>query len=36
VWDGADDSGRNLASGIYFARLAANEESAFRKMTLLK
>ncbi len=36
VWDGADDSGRDLASGIYFARLAANEESAFRKMTLLK
>ena len=36
VWDGTDDSGLNLASGIYFARLAANEESAFRKMTLLK
>jgi hypothetical protein len=36
VWNGADDSGRGLASGVYFARLAANEESAFRKMTLLK
>ena len=36
VWDGADDSGHDLASGIYFARLAADEKSAFRKMTLLK
>ncbi|MFH1866010.1 MAG: FlgD immunoglobulin-like domain containing protein, partial [Candidatus Eisenbacteria bacterium] len=35
VWDGTDDHGRPLASGIYFARLASNEESAFRKMTLL-
>ena len=36
VWDGTDDSGRDLASGIYFARLATDEENAFRKMTLLK
>jgi hypothetical protein len=35
-WDGTDDGGRPLASGVYFARLASNEESAFRKMTLLK
>jgi hypothetical protein len=35
-WDGTDDAGRPLASGVYFARLASNEESAFRKMTLLK
>jgi hypothetical protein len=36
VWDGTDSSGKNLASGIYFARLATDEENAFRKMTLLK
>jgi len=36
VWDGTDDSGRSLASGVYFAKLASSEESAFRKMTLLK
>ncbi len=36
VWDGTDDSGLPLASGIYFARLATREDSAFRKMTLLK
>jgi hypothetical protein len=36
VWDGTDDSGRAVSSGVYFARLAAGEESAFRKMTLLK
>jgi hypothetical protein len=35
-WDGTDDAGRPLSSGVYFARLASNEESAFRKMTLLK
>lgn len=36
VWDGCDDCGRALASGVYFARLAAGGESVFRKMTLLK
>jgi len=36
VWDGTGDSGLPLASGIYFARLATREDSAFRKMTLLK
>ena len=36
VWDGRDDDDRPLASGIYFARLAAGGESVFRKMTLLK
>ncbi len=36
VWDGTDDLGRPLASGIYFAKLASSEDSAFRKMTLLK
>jgi hypothetical protein len=35
-WDGTDDAGRPLASGVYFARLASDEERAFRKMTLLK
>jgi hypothetical protein len=36
VWDGTDGSGRSLASGVYFARLTAKDESATRKMTLLK
>jgi hypothetical protein len=36
VWDGTDSAGQSVASGIYFAKLATNEESAFRKMTLLK
>ena len=36
VWDGTDNSGRSQASGVYFARLVANDASAFRKMTLLK
>jgi hypothetical protein len=36
VWDGTDAAGRSVASGVYFAKLAAGNESAFRKMTLLK
>ncbi len=36
VWNGRDDDGRNLASGIYFAKLTAGDETAERKMALLK
>ncbi|MFH1501979.1 MAG: M6 family metalloprotease domain-containing protein [Candidatus Eisenbacteria bacterium] len=36
VWDGTDDAGSNLASGIYFAKLEAGGESALTKMALLK
>jgi hypothetical protein len=36
VWDGTDESGAGLASGVYFARLAADGEEVFRRMTLLK
>lgn len=36
VWDGRDGSGHDLASGIYFARLAADGETSSMKMTLLK
>ncbi len=36
AWNGRDDSGENLASGVYFARLAAGGESLLKKMTLLK
>ena len=35
-WNGRDDGGKDLASGVYFARLHASGESLFRKMTLLK
>jgi hypothetical protein len=36
VWDGTDNAGNELASGIYFAKLSAGDEDAFSKMTLLK
>ncbi len=36
VWDGADESGRRVASGVYVARLQARGQNAFRKMMLIK
>lgn len=36
VWDGKDDAGKGLATGIYFAKLTAAGADAFTKMTLLK
>jgi hypothetical protein len=35
-WDGRNDAGRGLATGIYFAKLSAAGNDAFAKMTLLK
>lgn len=36
VWDARDDRGRELASGVYFYRIATLENQASRKMVLLK
>jgi hypothetical protein len=36
VWDGRDNRGRAVASGVYFYRLNAGRSSESRKMTLLK
>jgi hypothetical protein len=35
-WDGKDDSGRGVATGVYFYRLQAGGVSQTRKMVLLK
>jgi hypothetical protein len=35
-WDGRDDGGRVLASGVYFCRLEADGEALSRSMVLLK
>ncbi|MCB1163777.1 hypothetical protein KDL67_13910 [bacterium] len=35
-WDGRDDAGRRLASGVYLARAAAGAETASARVVLLK
>ena len=35
-WDGADDAGKRVASGVYFYRLQAARHTAVGKMVLLK
>jgi hypothetical protein len=36
VWDGTDNRGQRVASGVYFYRLTANEYSSTKKMVLIK
>ena len=36
VWDGKDDRGRTVASGIYHARMRAAHYNKVQKLTLLK
>jgi YVTN family beta-propeller protein len=36
VWDGRDDEGRRVSSGIYFYRLEAGKHSRTRKMLMVK
>ena len=36
VWDGKDNSGKSLASGVYFFKLRTNDTQLSRKMLLLK
>jgi len=36
VWNGRDDSGRQVGSGVYFYRLVAGENTAVRRMLLLR
>jgi flagellar hook assembly protein FlgD len=36
VWNGRNENGREIASGIYTYRLESNNFSASRKMVLLK
>jgi hypothetical protein len=35
-WSGRDDDGRQVASGVYFSRLAAGKETATGKMLLIR
>jgi len=35
-WDGCDGSGRNVAAGVYFARVVTAGDTDLKKLTLLK
>jgi NAD-dependent SIR2 family protein deacetylase len=36
VWDGRDDAGVSVSSGVYFYRLEAGSFSTTRKMVVMK
>jgi len=36
TWNGTDASGDAMATGVYFYRMTAGEETAMKKMMLLK
>ena len=36
IWDGLDDTGRQVSSGVYFVRLVAGRESVSAKVVLLR
>jgi len=36
VWDGTDNNGRAVSSGVYFYRLETDTQQMTRKMMLLK
>jgi len=36
TWNGNDESGKSVASGIYFYKLKTEEESQIKKMILMK
>ncbi|MCP4568474.1 MAG: T9SS type A sorting domain-containing protein, partial [FCB group bacterium] len=36
IWDGSDDQGRDVPSGIYFYRLRTDQRQSTRKMILLR
>ncbi len=35
-WDGTDNAGRNLASGVYFMRLVAGSDESVRKIVIVR
>jgi len=36
MWDGLDDGGQSVASGVYFVRLASGRQNEVKKVTLLR
>ena len=35
-WDGTDDRGANVASGVYFCKIVAGDRPLIRKMALVR
>jgi flagellar hook assembly protein FlgD len=36
IWDGRDEAGRRVTSGVYFVRLRAGQETSVRKVMMVK
>lgn len=36
AWDGRDDAGRRLASGVYFARLSLGDDACHRRLVIMR
>jgi len=36
IWNGTDDTGRDVASGVYVYRLQTSDRSISRKMVLMR
>ncbi len=36
IWDGKDNTGRTVSSGVYFTRIETGKQSLTRKLLLMK
>ena len=36
IWNGTNDSGKEIATGVYFSKLSSGDNTEIKKMLLLK